>query len=63
VAAGAAVVYQALNPPYSRWTEEFPALQAGVLAAAESAGARLVSLENVYMYGRPHGRPLTEDRE
>jgi nucleoside-diphosphate-sugar epimerase len=63
VAAGAAVVYQALNPPYSRWTEEFPALQAGVLAAAEAAGARLVSLENVYMYGRPQGRPLTEDRE
>jgi nucleoside-diphosphate-sugar epimerase len=63
VAAGAAVVYQALNPPYSRWSEEFPALQAGVLAAAEAAGARLVSLENVYMYGRPHGRPLTEDRE
>ena len=63
VAAGAAVVYQALNPPYSRWSEEFPALQAGVLTAAEAAGARLVSLENVYMYGRPQGRPLTEDRE
>jgi nucleoside-diphosphate-sugar epimerase len=63
VAAGAAVVYQALNPPYSRWSEEFPALQAAVLAAAEAAGARLVSLENVYMYGRPQGRPLTEDRE
>jgi hypothetical protein len=25
-------------------------------------GARLVSMENVYMYGRPAGRPLTEDR-
>jgi nucleoside-diphosphate-sugar epimerase len=39
-----------------------PLLQAGVLAAAEAAGARLVSMENVYMYGRPAGRPLTEDR-
>ena len=33
-----------------------------MLAAAEATGARLVSMENVYMYGRPAGRPLTEDR-
>ena len=62
VAQGAAVVYQTLNPPYHEWTAQFPALQAGVLAAAEAAGARLVSMENVYMYGRPNGHPLTEDR-
>jgi nucleoside-diphosphate-sugar epimerase len=62
VADGAAVVYQTLNPPYHQWTDQFPALQAGVLAAAEAAGARLVSMENVYLYGRPAGRPLTEDR-
>ena len=63
VTRGAQVVYQALNPPYSRWLEQFPALQAGVLAAAETHGARLVSMENVYMYGRPAGRPLTENRD
>jgi nucleoside-diphosphate-sugar epimerase len=62
VAAGAQVVYQTLNPPYAEWTAQFPPLQAGVLAAAEATGARLVSMENVYMYGRPAGRPLTEDR-
>src|SRR6478735_372655 len=61
-ARGARVVYQTLNPPYHQWAELFPALQAGVLAAAEATGARLVSMENVYMYGRPGGRPLTEDR-
>ncbi|HWL37656.1 MAG TPA: NAD-dependent epimerase/dehydratase family protein [Frankiaceae bacterium] len=61
VAAGAAVVYQALNPKYHEWTELFPKLQAGVLAAAEANGARLVSMENVYLYGRPAGRVLTED--
>jgi nucleoside-diphosphate-sugar epimerase len=61
-ARGAAVVYQTLNPPYPEWSARFPALQAGVLGAAESTGARLVSMENVYMYGRPAGRPLTEDR-
>jgi nucleoside-diphosphate-sugar epimerase len=63
VTRGARVVYQTLNPPYTRWVEEFPALQAGVLAAAETSGARLVSMENVYMYGRPAGRPLTETRD
>jgi nucleoside-diphosphate-sugar epimerase len=62
VAQGASVVYQTLNPPYPEWTARFPALQAGVLAAAEATGTRLVSMENVYMYGRPARRPLTEDR-
>jgi nucleoside-diphosphate-sugar epimerase len=61
VAEGARVVYQTLNPPYAEWTAQFPDLQAGVLAAAEASGARLVSMENVYMYGRPAGRTFTED--
>jgi nucleoside-diphosphate-sugar epimerase len=59
VATGARAVYQALNPPYPSWPTEFPRLQAGVLAAALAAGARLVSMDNVYCYGRPTG-PLTE---
>jgi nucleoside-diphosphate-sugar epimerase len=61
-AHGAQVVYQTLNPPYHQWAELFPALQAGVLAAAQATGARMVSTENVYMYGRPGGQPLTETR-
>jgi uncharacterized protein YbjT (DUF2867 family) len=59
ICSGARVIYQTLNPPYHQWPTQFPALQAGVLAAAEAAGARLVSMENVYMYGRPNGHPLT----
>ena len=61
VSKGARVVYQTLNPPYHEWTTKFPALQAAVLAAAHASGARLVSMENVYMYGRPDGHPFTED--
>src|SRR5918994_1088888 len=45
-ARGAEVVYQTLNPAYHRWVELFPGLQAGVLAAAQASGARLVSMEN-----------------
>lgn len=62
-ARGASVIYQTMNPPYQEWSAQFPALQSGVLAAAEAEGARLVSMENVYIYGRPDGRALTEDRE
>ena len=59
--AGASVVYFALNPPYHRWPELFPALQESVLDGAAAAGAKLVAMENVYMYGPTGGRPLTED--
>src|SRR5215212_2872304 len=59
--AGASVVYFALNPPYDKWPELFPPLQAGVLEGAASAGARLIAIENLYMYGLTGGRSLTED--
>jgi nucleoside-diphosphate-sugar epimerase len=58
---GATVVYFALNPPYDKWTELFPPLQAGVLEGAASAEAKLVAMENLYMYGPTGGRSLTED--
>ena len=50
VSVGASVVYFALNPPYDRWPELFPSLQAGVMEGAASAGAKLVAMENLYMY-------------
>jgi nucleoside-diphosphate-sugar epimerase len=62
VAAGARVVYQALNPPYPEWVAQFPLFQSAVIASAGAANARLVSVENVYMYGRPAGQALTEER-
>src|SRR5918992_2849282 len=58
---GASVVYFALNPPYDKWPELFPGLQAGVLEGAASAGAKLIAMENLYMYGPTYGRTLTED--
>ena len=61
ICQGAAVVYNCTNPPYHQWPELFPPLQAGVLAGAASAGAKLVVMENVYMYGPTGGKPLTED--
>jgi nucleoside-diphosphate-sugar epimerase len=58
-AEGATAVYQALNPPYDKWHHLFPGLQAGALAAAKVAGARFVSIENLYMYDS--SAVMTED--
>ena len=57
----AAVIYQCLNPPYSQWAELFPPLQEAVIEGAASADAKLVSMENVYMYGPTSGAPISED--
>jgi nucleoside-diphosphate-sugar epimerase len=59
--ADAGIVYFCLNPPYTKWPELFPPMQAAVLEGAASAGAKLVALENLYMYGPTGGAPLTED--
>ncbi|MBE3558216.1 MAG: NAD-dependent epimerase/dehydratase family protein [Ktedonobacteraceae bacterium] len=61
VCRGAAVVYNCANVPYTQWPELFPPLQAGIVEGAASAGAKLIAMENVYMYGPTQGRPLTED--
>jgi nucleoside-diphosphate-sugar epimerase len=58
--AGAEVVFQCAQPPYHRWPEEFPALQARAMDAAISVGALLVVAENLYGYG-PVTSPITED--
>ncbi|RME01215.1 MAG: NAD-dependent epimerase/dehydratase family protein, partial [Calditrichaeota bacterium] len=60
VCEGATVVYFCAKPPYTQWPEKFPALLAGSLAGAASAGARLVYADNLYAYGPVDG-PLTED--
>ena len=61
-AAGAAVVYDCTNPAqYHRWDELLPPLKRGVRQAAARAGARLVVLDCLYMYGRPEKAPFDED--
>ena len=58
---GATAVYQCAQPEYSEWVEKFPPLQASILAAAATNGAKLIVAENLYMYGNTHGKPMTED--
>jgi nucleoside-diphosphate-sugar epimerase len=61
VCVGARHVYNCTNArDYHRWPEQFPPLQRGVLAGAAEAGAKLVVMENLYMYGPHGGEPMTE---
>lgn len=59
--AGASHVYNTTNArDYHKWPEQFPPLQRGVLEGAAANGARLIVMENLYMYGPHGGVPMTE---
>jgi nucleoside-diphosphate-sugar epimerase len=57
-AQGAAALYNAVNPAYHRWATDWPPVAAALLTAAERTGAVLVTMSNLYGYGRPSG-PMT----
>ncbi len=57
---GAAVVYDCMNPAYHMWPTQLLPMARGALHGATRAGARLVALDCLYMYGRPDG-PMSED--
>jgi len=60
LAAGAAAVYNCVNPAYHRWTTDWPPVAAALLGAAESSGAVLVTTANLYGYGHVDRR-MVED--
>jgi nucleoside-diphosphate-sugar epimerase len=57
-AQGAAALYNAANPAYARWAADWPPIATALLTAAGSSGAALVTMSNLYGYGRPAG-PMT----
>ncbi len=57
-AAGTDAIFNCANPPYHRWPTDWPPIANAILAAAESSGSHLVTLNNLYAYGRPSG-PMT----
>ena len=59
-AAGCDVIYNALNPDYTRWVTDWPPMATALLSAAETTGAVLVTVSNLYAYG-PVSGALTED--
>lgn len=56
----AVVVYNAVNPEYSRWPLDWPPMAQAFLAYAEQTGAVLATVSNLYGYG-PVEVPMRED--
>jgi nucleoside-diphosphate-sugar epimerase len=59
-AKDAAAIFNCVNPPYNHWPQEWPAIGAAHLVAAEKSGAVLVTLSNLYAYGVPSGSLTTD---
>ena len=47
IAEGAHALFNCANPPYSKWAELWPPIQAGLIDACEISGARLVTMGNL----------------
>lgn len=56
----AQVVYQAAQPSYNQWSEKFPLLQKSIIDGMTGSNAKIVLVENLYMYGDTNGKPITE---
>lgn len=59
IVAGAGAVYQACQPEYHRWPEEFPAMQDSIVRALRGSETVLVAVENLYGYGNVKG-PISQ---
>lgn len=53
-------IYNCANPPYNKWTEEWPPINNSLIDLATRTGAVLVTCSNLYGYG-PYNGVLTED--
>jgi nucleoside-diphosphate-sugar epimerase len=60
LASGAVAIYNCVNPAYHRWPTDWPPVAASLLNAAESSGAVLATVSNLYPYG-PVEAPMTPD--
>ena len=58
---GAKVVFQSAQPAYTQWAEKFPPLQKSIIDGLTGSDAKLVIVENLYMYGDVKGTALIED--
>jgi nucleoside-diphosphate-sugar epimerase len=60
LATGAVAIYNCANPAYHRWPTDWPPIARALLTAAQGSGAVLVTVSNLYGYGRVSGE-MTED--
>jgi nucleoside-diphosphate-sugar epimerase len=60
---GASVVYNCVNPPFTRWAELFPPVMENLIGAAGAHNATLVFADDTWMYGRVHGSATEEQAQ
>ncbi len=60
VAAGAVSVYQCAQPAHYYEWDKFPPLIDAIITGVTGTGAKLISGDNLYMYGDTDGRTITE---
>jgi nucleoside-diphosphate-sugar epimerase len=60
LAVGTVAIYNCVNPTYTRWERDWPPVATALLGAAESSGAVLATVGNLYGYGRVDA-PMTEE--
>lgn len=54
------VIFHAINIPYSEWSEKQPTIMKNVVETAETVGAKLAIVDNIYGYGDPGNGRITE---
>jgi nucleoside-diphosphate-sugar epimerase len=61
ISKGAEVLFMCAMAPYHRWPSEFFPILDGTVKAAETVGAKLVVLGNLYGYGENAATPVSPD--
>ncbi len=61
ISKGADAIFMCAMPSYDRWPTDFFPILDGTVSAAESVGARIIVLGNLYGYGERAANPHTSD--
>ena len=61
LARRAEVVFATAQPEYTEWPEQWPPLMRSIIEGMAQTDARLVFVDNLYMYGPTHGQPMREE--
>ena len=61
LAKDAPVVFETAQPEYTEWPAKWPPLAQSIIDGISQTNARLVFVDNLYMYGPTHGQPIRED--
>jgi len=60
---GATVIYNCINIPYSKWVDDYISLTKKFIKLVSNSKAKIIIIDNLYMYGSNYVEPLREDME